>query len=101
MQELNTPLNPVPQFDLMKYLDSYKKSINFYNSYGLDKDKNKGGPQTGRPAYRSKTGEVDGKTTFWEIWWSFIHWLILYRFCLVQIRVDATNISLSLLSGIS
>lgn len=67
MQELNTPLEPVPQFDLMKYLDSYKKSINFYNSYGLDKDNKKGGPQTGRPAYRVKTGEVDGKTTFWEM----------------------------------
>ena len=65
MQELNKPLEPVPQFDLMKYLDNYKKSINFYNSYGLDKNKNKGGPQTGRPAYRVNT-EVDGKKTFWE-----------------------------------
>lgn len=27
----------VPEFDLIRFMDSYKRSINFYNSYGLDK----------------------------------------------------------------
>ena len=32
----------VPQFDLMRFMDDYKRSVNFYNSYGLNDKSNTG-----------------------------------------------------------
>ena len=29
----------VPQFDLIRFMESYNRSVSFYNSYGLDKKK--------------------------------------------------------------
>lgn len=36
MKEVNRPVDLHTEFDLMKFLDTYKRSVDYYNSYGLD-----------------------------------------------------------------
>lgn len=61
MRELSKP-DKNTEFDMIKFLDTYKRSIDFYNSYGLDKKGKQGQSQASEQSKATK----EGKTTFWD-----------------------------------
>lgn len=73
MQELRAPelASPVG-FDTMKVLETYKRSVDYYNSYGLDKKDNRAVKAT--PKDSSPTG------TFWDLSMSWLLYLLLINY---------------------
>ena len=61
MKDLNRPIELHTEFDMMKFLDNYKKSVDYYNSYGLNNAPNS--TQASRQASR----RVSTSSTFWDL----------------------------------
>lgn len=51
-----------PHVDMLKVLDTYRRSVDFYNFYGLDLDKSRS-----RPSTRAKTEILGDSRTFWDL----------------------------------
>ena len=49
------------EFDLMKFLDNYKRGVDFYNSYGLKKDEKKA------DVSNPNTKKMNSTTSFWDL----------------------------------
>ena len=76
MQRPQTAVNPerssdpyrkpemTTEFDLMKFLDTYKRGVDFYNSYGLKKDDKKA--ESNKP----NTKKMNSTTSFWDLNWT-------------------------------
>ena len=62
MEELNHPLNSTPQFDMIKFLDTYKRSVDYYNSYGLDS-----APSSTRHSRQSTERMTTNVSSFWDL----------------------------------
>ena len=62
MEELKDHMNPVPEFDMIKFLDTYKRSVDFYNSYGLDS-----APSSTRHSRQSTERMTSNVSSFWDL----------------------------------
>lgn len=60
-REIGLHSNTGNQIDMMKYLENYKKSVDYYNSYGLNS-----APNSTRPS-RASTQRLDTDGSFWNL----------------------------------
>lgn len=61
MKEINHPIDLHTDFDMMKFLDTYKRSVDYYNSYGLDQ------PRTRTQETRQNTQRPSTVSSFWDL----------------------------------
>lgn len=63
LQFIGSPIyREQPEVNMLKVLDTYKRSVDFYNSYGLREGQN-----STRPASRTNTESIDVSGTFWNL----------------------------------
>lgn len=62
MEELNQPLKTTPEFDMIKFLETYKRSVDYYNSYGLDR-----APSSTRDSRQTTDRMTTNVSSFWDL----------------------------------
>lgn len=61
MEELNQPLSQHTQFDMMKFLETYKRGVDYYNAYGLNSAAN-----STRDSRQNTQRLSTGASSFWD-----------------------------------